>query len=184
MWETLGTVIKVFVEKHLIPTITSLIISIVIFLLTPEDSEVLLKLGKLLYIIFIAGIVFLVIELIRNVIFNIIKGVYHIENKNQYDKQQEIETEDAIDNLFTYVDGLVPEERDLILSLVKNNNQPITENVNSLRLYESTHGSIYNTNHIVSTINRDGTKKIKLNDKFYQIVKEVYQRTGHISHFD
>ena len=47
MWEAIGQAIKTFVEKHLIPTVISVVIAISSFLILPTDFLMIERIGKL-----------------------------------------------------------------------------------------------------------------------------------------
>lgn len=77
MWNAIGESLKVFFEKHLIPTIISLVSALVAFLLLPLDHWMIEKLGRTWFLILVAGIVFLVVHLLMA----IAKGIRHLRYK-------------------------------------------------------------------------------------------------------
>lgn len=84
--------------------------------------------------------------------------------------------------LVSFVDKLPPEDRELIRQFLRTNNKPIVERRHVYRAYNP--NSIHNTNAIVSTENSDGSRLVKLDDRFYRTVKQIYEDRGSISHFD
>lgn len=64
MWEAIGQAIKTFVEKHLIPTVISVVIAIASFLVLPADYWMITRIGKVPFALLVAGIVFIVIQFI------------------------------------------------------------------------------------------------------------------------
>ena len=64
MWEALGQAIKTFVEKHLIPTVISVVVAISSFLILPSDFWMIERVGKLPFALLVAGVAFLIIQLI------------------------------------------------------------------------------------------------------------------------
>lgn len=49
--EAFSTALKVFLEKHFIPTILALVVGVIAFYFTPDDSTVLMKLGREWYVL-------------------------------------------------------------------------------------------------------------------------------------
>ena len=64
MWEAIGQAIKTFVEKHLIPTVISVVVAISSFLILPSDYWMIERVGKVPFALLIAGISFLTIQLL------------------------------------------------------------------------------------------------------------------------
>ena len=64
MWEAIGQAIKTFVEKHLIPTVISVVVAITSFLIFPPDYWMIERVGKVPFALLVAGITFLVIQLL------------------------------------------------------------------------------------------------------------------------
>ena len=69
MWEAIGQAIKTFVEKHLIPTVISVIIAISSFLILPTDFWMIERIGKVPFALLVAGIAFLIIQLLKIYLF-------------------------------------------------------------------------------------------------------------------
>ena len=51
MWNAVGESLKVFLEKHLIPTVISVVAAIVVFLVLPADNWIIEKLLHLLHLV-------------------------------------------------------------------------------------------------------------------------------------
>lgn len=116
MWEPLGEAIKVFFEKHLIPTILSLIFGTVILLGTPENFWIIQKISKLGYYLFVSGIFFL--------IFKFMVKRYEKYHDNKKKKQEEVR------KLWEYVDGLRSDDIEVLKEFIANKNNPvITRNI-------------------------------------------------------
>lgn len=62
--EALGSALKVFAEKHLIPTVLSLLVGAIVYSITPTDFWLLIKLTKFGYWLFASGCVFIIIQLL------------------------------------------------------------------------------------------------------------------------
>ena len=179
MPEKLVESLNIFLEKHLIPTVISIVAAISAILLLPNDYWMIQKLGKYLFFFLVAGIVFLFVQLI----IAIAKGIGQLKykayinaehNKHKHDK--------ALENLelwLSYVDGLPPEDRTLILNFIKTDNKPITER--GYIMYNP--ASIHSSEYIIKTQNADGSHLVKLDTQFYQLMKAIYEERGSISHF-
>lgn len=64
MWNAIGEALKIFLEKHLIPTAISFVISIITLIKLPKDYWMIEKVGKTLFFILVLLISFLAIELV------------------------------------------------------------------------------------------------------------------------
>lgn len=181
MWEALASIIKFFLDKYFISTVISIVGSIFTLLVLPQKySWMTDKIGKLPFAIFVAGIIFLIVYLfisIRKRINNYKTNIYLTSSANE---QKMRDSENDIDSFMTYLDGVSEEERDLLVKLIKNNNTPIVPKGIS---YNIGRPSIYDTNLMVKTQNRDGTKLVKINPRVFYKIKEIYESYGSISHF-
>ena len=64
MWNAIGEAIKLFFEKHLIPTTISIVSAIAAYLVLPVNYWMVEKLGKVWFLIFATGVAFLTIQLL------------------------------------------------------------------------------------------------------------------------
>lgn len=181
MIENLGEALKIFLEKHLIPTVISVVVSIIVLIELPTEYWMITKVGRNLFFLMIAGVVFLCIQLIIHLWIGFQKLKHSIHSNNEYNKMKAKEMNENIEKWLTFVDNLAPNERDLILQFIHSNNAAITENAGVYRFYNSE--SIYSTDFVVKTRKRDGSQMMKLNDQFYNIMKYIYEERGSISHF-
>lgn len=61
MWEAIASVLKIFLEKYLIPTVISVVGGILALLYLPEEySWMTEKIGKVTIVILVAGLIFFV----------------------------------------------------------------------------------------------------------------------------
>lgn len=125
MWESVGETIKVLAEKHLIPTVLSLVLGTVALLITPDDFFVIRKLSNVWYCLFISGCIFLGVEFIVWV-----AGCVSGWKKRRREAKQEAMArklrEDALaGELWDYVDGLYERDRKYLYTFLKNGNNPI-----------------------------------------------------------
>lgn len=181
MWEALASIIKIFLDKYFIPTVISIVGSIFTLLVLPEKfSWMIDKIGKLPFLILVAGIIFLTVYLlisICKIINNYKTNLYLTSNANE---QKIRDSENDIDGFMTYLDGVSEEERELLVKLIKNDNTPIVQKGIS---YNIGRPSIFDTKLIVKTQNKDGTKLVKINPLIFYKIKEIYEKYGSISHF-
>lgn len=181
MWQSIGDAIKIFLEKHLIPTVIAVVSAIVALVVLPSDYWMITKVGKSLFFILVAGIVFLLIELLCVLGKGIKNGWLRAQGKIrdvQYAKEEE---EEKIEEFLLFVDNLPPADRDLIMKFLKNGNKPITKPYSVYNFREW--NSLAYSNALVTTKNHDGSTQTKLKEEFYQLAKYIYEKRGSISHF-
>ena len=180
MLDNVGEALKIFLEGHLIPTVISVVAAIAALLLLPSDYWMLEKIGEKLFFLLIAGIVFLVIQLIMF----LGKGIRCLRHNDyttkEYNMMKESQNQKKIEEWLSFIDKLPPDDREMIYRFLNTDNKPIMEPRNVYRSYNS----IRNTNAIIMIENRDGSHLLKLEDHFYQIMKKIYETRGSISHFD
>lgn len=179
MSEKLIESLNIFLEKHLIPTVISIVSAIATLLFLPSKFWMIQKIGKYLFFFLVAGVVFLIVQLV----IALAKGIGQLRYKSyintEYHKHKNSEALENLDAWLSYVDGLPPEDRQLIVKFIQTGNQPIVER--GYRMYNP--DSIHSSEYILKTQNADGSKLIKLNDRFYQLMKAIYEDRGSISHF-
>ena len=77
MPDSIGEALKVFLEKHLVPTVISVVAAIVALLVLPTDYWMIEKIGKTLFFFLVAGVVFLAIQ----VFVLLWKGIQHLKHR-------------------------------------------------------------------------------------------------------
>lgn len=182
MPDSIGEALKVFLEKHLVPTIISVVAAIVALLVLPADDWMIEKIGKTLFFSLVAGVVFLTIQF-----FVLLwKGIQHLKHRayifKEYKEMKVRENQENLEKWLSFVDKLSPDDREMIRQFIRTENQPIIEYRHFYRAYNP--NSIYETNAIVTTENSDGSRLVKLDDRFYRTMKQIYEDRGSISHFD
>lgn len=182
MPDSIGEALKIFLEKHLVPTVISVVAAIVALLVLPTDYWMIEKFGKTLFFFLVAGVVFLAIQ----VFVLLWKGIQHLKHRayisKEYKEMKIRENQEGLEEWLSFVDKLPPEDRELIRQFLRTNNKPIVERRHVYRAYNP--NSIHNTNAIVTTENSDGSRLVKLDDRFYRTMKQIYEDRGSISHFD
>ena len=179
MWDAVGESLKVFFEKHLIPTVIAIVSAIIAVLMLPSDFWMIKKIGKTWFMVLVAGVVFLIIQILILIWKGIRELRYRAYISSESSKYKARESEETLEEWLSFMDNLPPEERDLIISFIKSGNKPITEHGYIWRNPES----IYNSNLIVKTKTANGATMIKLNDKAFRVLKAIYDDRGSISHF-
>lgn len=86
---------------------------------------------------------------------------------------------EALENIWSYVDKLCPEDRDILRELLVNKNQPIIHRgrFTYCRL-------LSNDEIVVSTELNNGQTKYRLTDEFYRALEYSMREYGRISHFN
>jgi len=183
MWEAIGESLKVFVEKHLVPTVSSVVVAILAVLLLPDEYAWMIeKVGKNWFMLLIAGVVFLAVELVIWLFSKVRNGWYGVQNKAYYKRQEAKESQEQLEQWLSFVDRLSADDRELIMTFIRTNNAPQVQRANVYRCYNPE--SIHATNAIVSQKNKDGSTTYKLDDRFYRTMKAIYEDRGSISHFN
>lgn len=211
MWDVIGQILNTFLEKYFVPTIISIVAAIISLLILPTDFWIITKIGKPLLFILVAGIAFLFIMLI----LNLVKKISEInsdksQKKRRYQKDMEKERE-FLEKLWSQVDAISPDDRQLLKEFIASGNAPI-EKSSGTRYFGN---SIFNSNWLVSTEDygedeqevilsenvkeklipknsnifsslggRTIIKKYKLRNEIYQALKYSMDNYGKISHFE
>lgn len=177
--ESLAEALKIFLEKHLIPTVISLFVAGIAMLFIPNDYWMIKKITVTGVYLLIAAGCFLAVQLLRY--------LYESLSEKRYWKKrgQESKLEDekkAMEYLWSFIDEVSPNDLKIIKKLMKSRNNPIE--------YEgywfSTDSILENDTVMVSRqINRNGklTKQFMLRPELYNNLIYSQQKYGRISHF-
>lgn len=202
---SLAEVLKIFLEKHLIPTVIAIVIAFLSYLILPNSTYLVKELGFWGFHIFIFAVAFLLVQVTIKV-GNIFKSSSAKWEHQKYQNEQiEKNNKAALEQLWTYVDSLSKDDFLLLQSFLKSGNKPITRNANtfysseSLLVSKHVHSRIVhepkekiieyerlNTNgyHIPLTTYTEGKKQYILSESFYQLLKYSKEQYGKISHFN
>lgn len=207
MWNAIVEFCKVFAEKHLIPSVISIVGAIISLIFIPWDYWIIVKIGKFLFFILVAGVVFLVVKFM----FFCWQKIMSFKNGNdlkQYYNQNAIKSEKKnIEELWTAVDKFNPDDRKLLQEFLESSNAPITRSSGN-RYFGN---SLLASNWVVSTeeygeeeqpiilseklkgkaipigamgAGRAIVVKYKLHDDIYSALKYSKEKYGKISHFE
>lgn len=197
-WE----VLKVFLEKHLLPSAISLTFALIIVAITPEETMLYTRLGKNLYTVLVFCVGFIVIEAVRF----IGKAIWSKRRSIIEDKQQkELQLKRDLEDQWNFVDKLSVAEKKMLMDFLHTNNSPITikglpkSNLLISKYVISTNMPSEETINAQDpqgvfgksggTIKMSGKcfaipiRQYKLDEKFYKLLKYSYEIYGRISHF-
>ena len=182
--EALGSALKVFAEKHLIPTVFSLLVGAMIYSTTPVNFWLITKLTKFGYWLFVSGCIFIIVQLLLWLKSNIGKARYHRYLKRSSSEYNKKEEQQALNQLWQFVDGFDQEDRDYLIKFVESKNSPIK--IRGFRHYS--YGKLFASDNIInkqSGYDETGSYTMyKLKEDFYQFLKYSYETYGKISNFD
>lgn len=193
------SVIKVFIEKHLIPTIASVVLTVVSILLFPALSLIQNKTGLAIFWLFIFCCWFLLIHfaiwIVRKIKARILLVREHEERKRE-----------EITNVNSFFDNLTLDDKELITSFVLKENLPLR----AIR-YEVYDGSILGSHRKMfnvtpspkgledssywvspssmmqyssdSSFETDGSHLYKLKEAEYDALRTIYLKQGKLGNF-
>lgn len=197
--ENLVSILKQFFEKYFIPSLSALLITIIIKYITPADFNILVKLGITWFLLGIFLSVFLLILFIIyicKIIFSKISNTKYEENKNKE------KLEKSIKMMKSYMDKLSPKSRNMVKYFIENDNKPLA--YHGLTYYYDMNNdgfliNILSTDYIVQDSNKlfktfdlsnvsfsKGTriKLYRLPEEDYNLLKYMKENNIEISNFD
>lgn len=181
--EAFSEAIKIFAEKHLVPSIISLVSGAGIYLFTPDDWWVVAKTTKLGYWLLVSGCVFILIQLLIKIWTSLSEHKYYKSLKKsnaQYDRER---AEEYAYKIWDYVDSLQPDDRKYLYDFLKNGNQPLMIRGQIFNSY----GRLLNSEHIRVQKGYDAQGsycKYVLDEPFYRALKATKEYFGKISRFE
>lgn len=127
-FDKLLDIVKMFLEKYLIPTVLSVVLTFVTYYKTPEDFSMLVKFTVVGYCVFAFCIWFLVIYAFIWIIKAFIKGIKAIKEKvdeKEYVNKSLLQDESRVlEQLWTDVDGLSVSDYKLLVKFLETGNKP------------------------------------------------------------
>lgn len=121
--EKVADVLKIFFEKHLIPSIISVVGSIMALFLVSSDNLILLKLGRNLFFILFFCLCFLFTQLVFLVIKAISKALKDYKERQFFLEQEERRNLEAKRKLNDFLDDLSPANKAVLMTFVQNGNK-------------------------------------------------------------
>lgn len=197
MFEKIVDILKEFLEKHFLPFLSSVVITGIVYYITPNDFTVLTKLEKNFYLLVVFCFSLLIIEVSIILIRKINNKIYYSKEKKKHDDRIIQENRNY---LYDLLDSLSPEEFDLVEYLVNNNNQYITSHMDYVnnkynfdtmfdsRKYKVKEDEIvsidpYNIDKKCSYKKGSYVNQFKLREDIYENLKYLKKKTGKISRF-
>ena len=195
--EKLLDLLKLFLEKHLIPAVVSAAIALLITAYTPQETMLYMHLGQSLYILFLFCLTFAVVKFIIWMTKVIIKKINEaIDNKQ--------EKENELEKLWDIIDDLSISEKRMITQFLNTKNTTVRGNGQHWRssylyisselefLIDST--SVPRMDDVKNTENNAQQKygynvdlypdiMYKLKEHYYNLLRYSYKKYGRISHF-
>lgn len=181
--EKIIEVIKIFFEKHLIPTVFSFLTAAIIYAFTPENFWLIEKLTKSGYFFFLSGVVFIFIQLLIWIKTKISEKRYLNSLRKNNAEYVRKENEEAFEKLWDFVDNLCEEDRNYIRIFLKNNNEPVVFRANHFYSYER----LFNSQYVKKQEGYDEEGyyvKYILNPDLYHDLKLSAELYGRIGHFE
>jgi len=205
--EKIAELLKIFLEKHLIPALISVAGAMIIILFLPADNWMITKLGNTLFVILAFCCIFLVVQILIRV-GNQIKLLNERNSENRYYEKQRIQSnQEAIQTINDFVDELSPNDKKLLLTFVMNDNKILVAN----EAYHSFDSLLENTNvmnrsrfagdikhideniywmeHSLKEIYSQGMLPVqglwqyKIKDSLFHDLKLVYKQQGKLGNF-
>lgn len=204
MSEKLLDLLKIFLEKYLVPTIIAIVLSFITYYVTPTDNKLLIKFTILGYAVFLFCIWFLIIELVIRLVQKIQYHNYSKDVEQRSKQRQERELQEDLEWYWTEIDSLSPNDYKLLLQFVKNGNKPYyssgthfgdcllnSEWVNKTMskpakqvLIQTKRDSSSRAIPLPAYETISETYQYILKNEVYQLLKYSYETYGRISHFE
>lgn len=198
-------VIKIFMEKHLIPSVISIAGAIVTYLFFPQDNWIILKLGTTLFIILFFSSYFLLIQLLVYTI-DFFKDL--IEDINYKIIEKTEEKNSIIQEINDFYDSLSSQDKEILSTFVKNSNKTlisfdqyfyssskllrrkslinVTDYTEDIKIFDQERYWILPDleQMIKSHTNPEmGLKQYRIKDDYFQVFKWVYKSNGKLGNF-
>lgn len=178
--EKISEIFKIFLEKHFMPTVISLVGSAIIYAFTSDKFWLIERFSKLGYYLFCTGVIFILIQFL----------VWICSNKKEKKESQEIDKfykrktmQINLERLWDFVDSLCDEDIKYLKNFLKNKNVPIVVRGNQFYTY----GRLFTSTYIISKEGFDNEGryvKYILTSDFYEFLKFSAEEYGKIGHFE
>lgn len=198
---------KVFIEKHLIPTVIAIAGAITTLLILPDNNWMIVKIGDLLFLILAFCLYFLLVQLLIK-IGRFVKTLPSKADSNKYyTEQREKSNQEAIQHINEFVDSLSPEDKNTLLTFVKNGNKilisynhhssfdSMLENTNIVN-HSAFRGNIAHIDESIYWIAPslkdiyaqgmrpiEGLSQYKIKDSIFHDLKLIYELNGKLGNF-
>lgn len=177
-------------EKHLIPTVVSIAVTLFVFFLTPDTSPILIKLGEVLYIVFVFCLTFIAIQLMIFIVRRLARAVERVQDNSVVEEKNK----QILEKLWSIVDRFNPYDFNCLMEFITNNNSPIEKTgeffgeglFNSNFVYSTSvkkaekSSTVYSNEFPSSSMFISETRQYKLKDDIYNALKYSYEKYGRI----
>ena len=172
MEKSLLSLLQGLLENHLIPTIGSIFLTILVILIFPQDWIIVQRLGRWGLGIGVFCFFFLAIYLV-----NVLRNKNRLKN---FEKQRNKQVYDMIiEQMMTFYDHCKKRQLDLSYRLLNNNNTPVDVYWDPW-LYDNDPAW---TKMLDYTELDNGFFRVRFKSDFYDLLSDIYSKNGSISHF-
>ena len=161
-----------FLEKHLIPTVGSLLLVVVTRTIIPNDCWIAQKIGNVFLCVGSFCLYFLLI-------FGCCKLFRTRKRKNIAKRENDCLLDDKIEDVMTFFDHCSPNQQLLAYNLLAHKNKP--QSVYSAVMLFGVDSPWFDL--IDYTKSGNNGDLVKFKDDFYNLLVLIYSRYGKISHF-
>lgn len=179
--EKLAEVIRIIAERHLLPSIASLVGAGIVYLLVPNDWWVISKLQTLTphgFFWLVAGLFFLAINLIKSITVRV--TTWNKEKaRKQHNARISLNGSNEAKIVWHMIDQLTAEQMSCVNQLVKRNNRPIKVRKD----IESDNWWKHNNTDVIREKGQDrrGPYTLySLGESLYKILSKLYRLNGSI----
>ena len=120
--EKIAELFKIFFEKHLFPSVIAIAGALLSILLLPDNYWMIIRLGKTFFMILAGCVYFLGVQLLIWISKTVYSGVHQ---KNYFEEQHKKTEHELIDDYNTFVDSLSPQDKETLLTFVRNGNKAL-----------------------------------------------------------
>lgn len=178
---SLAEAIKIVAEKHLIPTILSLVVAAIIFAFTPTDYWLIEKFSPIGFWLFIAGAIFILIQFLIWMKKTILQINHWLVRSKRNAKYQQKQNQERLERFWTFLDSFSQEDINYLKQFLENENNPIIVRGICPR------GYLFNSEYVLKQVEYDNQQghfsKYILKENFYRDLRTSVEQYGKINHF-
>lgn len=207
--EKFADILKLFFEKHLIPTVIAISTSLILWLYVPSGYWMIKNIGELWFCVLVSCVVFLIIELLIAIYNHVISKKSLSEVRNYNKKREKEKLEKNLKKVWSIIDDLPVNDREFLWESVKTNNTPVegyrspmsyrhetigwilttklSEPKTFIKYYDKKTGKEIMANELTGNETESLTtyyNLYKLDDEIFNLLKYSYKKYGRISNFD
>ena len=200
MFDKLVEIVKIFLEKHFIPTVASIALGLTAMICIPSDFYAIEKIGVDWFRVFLFCLSFLIVEGLNKIYRYILKKgaerkeiIKKQEESELKLKQQKLDRENReksdLEDLWSIVDDFSAKDKKRIEKFLTTENKPISIPENELYMYGN-HKDLVKSRIVNLTKVKDecypeeAIYNFRLKDNFFLLLKISKEKYGKISHFE